>query len=119
MPSSTARGLSALQQARAAFIDHADARYTAGAQAAAADCDGLEDIAERLLALFHDLEPAFERLDVARDLALYRGPVLSFARSRYRPEALAAVAAEAIGEEMLSGPAGAVLAAAVRRAGSG
>jgi hypothetical protein len=29
---------------------------------------------------------------------------------------LAAVAAEAIGEEMLSGPAGAVLAAAVRRA---
>lgn len=103
-----------LQAARAAFADDADRLYVDGALAAGFDADTLEDAAERILAFTTGLEPLFDGLNVARDTAHYRGAVLSRARSRYDPGALAVVIAEVLAEEILSDAAGAVLVAAAR-----
>jgi hypothetical protein len=105
----------ALRSAREAFAEHCDANYVGGAEAALRDCDRLEALADQLATAMERLRPAVESLDVARDVALYRGPVLSRMRSRFDPQRLALLAAEALGEALLSAPAGAVLAAAARR----
>jgi hypothetical protein len=114
-----ADALAALHAAREAFADHAAEAYAGGAEAALRDCDLLEQIADELVLAIERLEPAFARLDVARDLAFYRGPTLSRVRSRYDMARLAGLAAEVLAEDMLSGTAGAVLSAAVRRRCSG
>ena len=104
----------ALQAARDAFIDHAAEIYEDGATAAAADCDQIEAIADRLIDTLAALAPAFERLDCARDLALHRGGVLTRARRAWTPAGLAEIAAEAIAEDILCDPARRVMTAAVR-----
>jgi hypothetical protein len=110
-----AAALTILHDARERFADHAGGLYANGASAAARDGDLMEDIADRIATAIEALQPIFDRLDVARDLALYRGPVLSRARSRYDATRLTALTAEVFAEELLSGPAGAVLIAAIGR----
>ena len=107
--------LAALHAARARFVEHAAGIYVSGAEAALGDCDRLEEIADQLITAIDRLRPAFDRLDVARDLALYRGATLNRARSAYDAGRLADLAAEVLSEQILCGPAAAVLAAAVRR----
>jgi hypothetical protein len=111
--------LAALHAARDGFVTQAAEIYADGAHAAQCDCDRIDEIADRLVDAIEGLESAFEGLDVARDLALYRGPTLSRMRSRYDSARLANLAAEAFAEEILSGPAGTVLTAAVRRRTAG
>jgi hypothetical protein len=106
--------LAALHAARDDFVRQADEIYACGAAAARRDCDTLEEIAHQLASAIEGLEPAFAQLDVARDLALYRGAAVSRARSRYDAARLANAVAEVMAEETLSGPAAAVLTAAVR-----
>ncbi len=108
--------LDALHAARSAFAESTAEIYAAGAAAADADGDLIEDIAARTLAFVVALEPLFDALHVARDQALYQGPVLSRLRSRFDPERLAAIVGEALGEELLSAIAQDLLAAAVRYA---
>ena len=106
-----------LDVARTAFVAYAAEVYASGARAARDDADRLEALADRLVTMMGDLEPALDRLDVARDVALYRGAALSRRRSRYDPARMAALVAEALADETLSAPAGAVLLAATRRCG--
>jgi hypothetical protein len=106
--------LAALHAARDNFVRQADEIYACGATAARRDCEILEEIAHRLASAIEELEPAFAQLDVARDLALYRGVAISRARSRYDAAQMASAAADVMAEETLSGPAAAVLSAAVR-----
>ena len=106
-----------LDAARAAFGAHAAEVYGSGARAASDDADRLEALADQLLTMMGDLEPALDRLDVARDVALYRGAALSRRRSCFDPARMAVLVAEALADETLSAPAGAVLVAATRRYG--
>jgi hypothetical protein len=103
-----------LEAAKTAFGDHARQIYIDGGAAAARDADRLEAIADRLMEAFEALEPLFDRLDLARDLTLYRGAVLGRQRAPYDAGALAELTATVISEHLLSGPAGSVLLAAVK-----
>ena len=98
----------ALEAAREAFVAHAAEVYVSGARAA-------HDDADRILTAMGELEPALDRLDVARDVTLYRGAALGRCRSRYDPARMAVLVAETLAAETLSAAAGAVLLAATRR----
>lgn len=104
----------ALERARAVFVEQAEASYRGGGAAAGADCDGIEAIAERLFDFFQGLEPALERLDVAREADRPFTGRPRRMRICCSSGELAERTAETVGEAVLSGPAGAVLLAAVR-----
>ncbi|HTK34515.1 MAG TPA: hypothetical protein VL358_04405 [Caulobacteraceae bacterium] len=110
--------LAALHAAQDNFARQADEAYACGAASARRDCDILEEIAHQLALAIEGLEPTFAQLDVARDVALYRGAAVGRTRSRYDPARLASATAEVMAEETLSGPAAAVLTAAVRAIGA-
>ncbi len=92
-----------------------DARSALSANAGAGpDCDRLEDIAARIVAFIDAIEPQFARLDEARDIASIAGPEgRRVERSRWDRPGLAIVLAEGF-QEVLDGPALAVLVAATR-----
>jgi hypothetical protein len=104
----------ALREARADFAAHAEDVYESGAQLAGRDADRLEQVAERLLNLVDELQPTFDRLDIAREVA---GPAEArpdrISRSSWDRPALAASLCEAF-EPLLSRTAAQVLSAAVR-----
>ena len=79
--------LAELHAARDRFVEHAAGLYLGGARAAQSDCDGLEEIADQILAAARALEPLLDRLDVARDQALYRGPCSPAAEAAARRRA--------------------------------
>lgn len=104
-----AQALSRLHAARDAFIEQASLIGPA-----ARDADRLERLGERLVAFVDDLEPLIERLEVAPDVTARLGGPRRM--TRLDPATLAAALAETLGEALLSGPAQAVLNAAVVQA---
>ena len=106
------RALAALRRSRAAA---ADALSTTRSELAdEADSDRLEAIAGRIVAFLDGLEPAFDRLAAARDLATPLGPDgRRVQRSHWNRAGLALGLAESF-QELLDAPALAVLIAATR-----
>jgi hypothetical protein len=104
----------ALESAREAFADHCGQIYASGAGAARRDADRLESLAERVARFVDSEAEPFERLEVAADVTAPRGALAARSRARFDRGALAEALAEAFGEAALSGPAQAVLVAAVR-----
>ena len=88
------------------FITTAADRYEGGAVKAEIDIAQLSDIADEIARITERLQPMFERLDVARDV---RACEHRFTRSRYLPDAVATVIAEALANELLGDEAAAVL----------
>jgi hypothetical protein len=109
-----AAALAALHAAQAGFRDYAGDLYAGGAEAADRDGETLEALADRLLDWLRALEPEAERLQVARDQAGYRGPILTRRRAPFESGDLAERVAETLGEALLSDHAQAVLIAAVK-----
>ncbi len=90
-----------------------DARFAACATTEG-DSDRIEAIAARLVAFVDALEPEFDRLDRARDIEAAAGfEGRRIRRSLWDRPGLALVLAEGF-QEVLDGPAFAVLAAATR-----
>jgi hypothetical protein len=104
----------ALERAREAFVDHCQAIYASGAGAARRDAERLESLAERFVRFVEAEAEPYERLEVAADVVSPRGALAARSRAPFDRPALAEGLAETFGETALSGPAQAVLVAAVR-----
>ncbi len=93
------------------FITAAADRYEGGAVKAEIDIAQLSDIADEIARITERLQPMFERLDIARDV---KAGVDRVTRSRYLPDVIANLIAEALAGELLSDEAAAVFMAQVR-----
>ena len=92
------------------FITTAADRYEGGAVKAEIDIAQLSDIADEIARITERLQPMFERLDIARDVKAGH----TTTRSRYLPDVIANLIAEALAGELLSDEAAAVFMAQVR-----
>ena len=81
--------LSRLHERREAFEREAADRFHGGGEAASRDGDRLERLADRLVDWIRAADGDLEGLEVARETAAWRGPVLVRRRPRLDPPALA------------------------------
>ncbi len=106
--------LVALIEARSEFALQSDDAYESGARVAGQDSDRLEGIAQRLVSVVDAFQPAFDRLDIARERAgSGEDHAAAVIRSSWDRSAIAEALCEGL-EPLLSAPAAAVLSAAVR-----
>lgn len=104
----------AFDRARTRLQDEAEQATLDGHIAAARDADRLEAIATRLVGLIDQVEPEFDRLDVARDDLIMVGPNGQRRSRTPWPRGLLCVLIAESFDQVLSPGGMAVLSAAVR-----
>lgn len=95
------------------FLNHAADVYD-NRRSAEDDAERLADIADDIVQFTEAMRAKFERLNVARDVLGHRGMIRTYSRSRFMPDIVAEQLATALGDELLSDTAGAVLVAYVK-----